>query len=109
MTPLRISIIVALALLGGCSALSTTGQDYAGVNFADVTLPNGEHWLVAGGKDETDTTFTIERASGDKVTYTTAYADATTPLSKVIEGQAARQERLISLLLQVINVPAPTP
>ena len=36
-----LTIPFVLLALAGCSFLSTTGEDYAGVNFANVTLPNG--------------------------------------------------------------------
>lgn len=85
---------------------SCANQQYAGLNTASVTAPNGETWTVISGKDQTNTVLDITR--GDvTVHYASAKEDATAALSAVLQQQAAIISQFISAVVPLIPKPVP--
>lgn len=98
----RIAILAALVVSVGACA----NQQYPGVNYAEVTLPGGEHWLVAGGKDETNVNFEVTTSpdGSRSVRYSAEEASA----SAVIAKMAEQQSQWIRLITTVLS-PRPMP
>jgi len=95
---MRIFIVVAaLGLLGACA-----NQRYAGINLGEVTTPNGEHWLIAGGKDETNVSFEVKRPDGTTATYHADNADASTVIKALAEANAAQFQALNQALTSIL-------
>ena len=92
---LRLSA-VALTALAGCA-----NQQYGGINYGDVTMPNGEHWIVAGGKDETNVTFEVTRPDGTKARYSAESANSSVVLAEMAKIQAQQLQLLGALLAKV--------
>lgn len=96
----RAIIIVALLAIGGC-----TSQQYAGINYGEVTTPDGEHWIIAGGKDETNVSFKVTRPDGTTADYHADNADSST----VIKAMTEQYSRLMAQSLQMIKALMPAP
>jgi len=96
------TLVVALVLLvAGCA-----NQQYAGINYGEVTMPNGENWKIAGGKEETNVSFKVTRADGTTAEYTAENANGAAVLAEMAKIQAQQLDILTGLLLKV---PAATP
>lgn len=85
-------------LLPVVALTACANQQYAGINYGDVTLPNGEHWVIAGGKDETNVSFEVVRADGTTARYSAENADASTVIAKLAEIQAQQLQILSQLI-----------
>ncbi|QLH38948.1 MAG: hypothetical protein HWD60_08385 [Defluviicoccus sp.] len=90
---------LAIGLLSGCA-----NSQYAGVNYGEAILPDGEHWKIAGGKDETNVSFEVTRVDGTNIKYTADNADSSAVLAKLAAVQQ-QQLQLISTLITKLPVP----
>ncbi|MFZ1744107.1 MAG: hypothetical protein WAT93_14745 [Pontixanthobacter sp.] len=86
-------------ILAGCA-----NQQYAGVNYGDVTLPNGEHWIIAGGKDETNVSFEVKRADGTTAKYVAESANASAVMAEMVKLQS-QQMQMMQTLVGLVPVP----
>ena len=84
----RTAILVALSAIAGCA-----NQQYAGINYGEVTMPNGENWKIAGGKEETNVSFKVTpSAAGNLLVHVGAargdhsYPCTTTNTTKILDG-----------------------
>jgi hypothetical protein len=91
--------ILALIALAGCA-----NQQYAGVNYGEVTTPGGEHWIIAGGKDETNVSFEVTRPDGTKATYSAENADASTVMAEMVKLQT-QQMQMMQTLMGLVSIP----
>lgn len=91
--------VLALMALAGCA-----NQQYAGVNYGEVTTPNGEHWIIAGGKDETNVSFEVKRTDGTKVTYSAENASGSAVMAELIKLQG-QQMQMMQTLVGLVPVP----
>lgn len=98
--------LIALTALAGCA-----NQQYAGVNYGEVTTPSGEHWIIAGGKDETNVNFEVTRPDGTTASYHADNADASSALKAALEGNAAIMTQMQNTLNLLIakGLPLPLP
>lgn len=97
----------ALLMVGGCSQLSTTGENFAGVNYGEYHSAEGERWIIAGGKDGTNVSLKVE--VGDKtITYSADNLDATSVLAQANKAQQERIDALTTFILSTIS-PVPGP
>jgi len=92
----RTAILVASLAIAGCA-----NQQYAGINYGEVTMPNGEHWKIAGGKEETNVSFKVSRADGTTATYSAENANGAAVLAEMAKIQAQQLDILTGLLLRV--------
>jgi hypothetical protein len=96
-------VIAAFGLLAACA-----NQQYAGVNYGEVMDPNGEHWIIAGGKDETNVKFEVKRPDGTVATYSAENADASTVIKQMATLVEAQTQALSGALAALLaRVPAP--
>jgi len=93
-------LVAAVLAVGGC-----TNQQYAGINYGEVITPDGEHWIIAGGKDETNVSFKVTRPDGTTADYHADNADAST----VINAMTEQYSRLMAQSLQMIQALMTTP
>jgi hypothetical protein len=91
--------IIAAGTLAGCA-----NQQYAGINYGEVTTPNGEHWIIAGGKNETNVTFEATRPDGTTAKYTAENADASAVMAELVKVQA-QQMQMMQALMGLVSVP----
>ena len=97
---LKIACVAGAVLaLSGCA-----NSQYAGVNYGEATLQDGEKWTVVGGKDETNISFEVTRADGTKVAYKADSADSSAVLAKLAEVQQ-QQLQLLGAIVTKIPVP----
>lgn len=92
---------LAIGLLSGCA-----NTQYAGVNYGEAQLPDGERWTVVGGKDETNISFEVTRTDGTKVKYSADNADSSSVLAKLAEVQQ-QQLQLLGALITKMPMPLP--
>jgi hypothetical protein len=92
----RTAILVALLAIAGCA-----NQQYAGINYGEVTMPDGENWKIAGGKEETNVSFKVTRADGTTAEYTAENANGAAVLAEMAKIQAQQLDILTGLLLKV--------
>jgi PBP1b-binding outer membrane lipoprotein LpoB len=88
--------LIALVVLAGCA-----NQQYAGVNYGDVTLPGGERWIIVGGKDETNVEFEVTRADGTTARYSAENANSSVVLAEMAKVQAQQLQILSELLSKI--------
>jgi uncharacterized lipoprotein YajG len=93
---------IAIPLLGILALAGCASQQYAGINYGDVTLPNGEHWVIAGGKDETNVGLDITRNADGSAT--TSYHADNADASTVIKAQADAMATMMQSLQQTMQL-----
>lgn len=98
---MRFLAILAALALAGCA-----NQQYAGLNYGEVIAPNGEHWIIAGGKDETNVSFEVKRADGTTATYHADNADASTVIKAMTDQYSAVMTQMLSIVKALVP-PAP--
>lgn len=100
-------IVIALAL-GGCTLFSTTGEEYAGVNYGKYCKTDGTCWEIAGGKDGTNVQFHAKHNvdGSAEVTLSADNYDATSVLAQANKALAERLAVMTDLLLKLAG-PAP--
>jgi hypothetical protein len=91
--------VLALIAVAGCA-----NQQYAGVNYGEVTTPSGEHWIIAGGKDETNVTFEATRPDGTTAKYTAENANASAVMAEMVKLQA-QQMQMMQTLMGLVSLP----
>lgn len=95
---------LALVALAGCA-----NQQYAGINYGEAVLPNGEKIMIAGGKDETNVVFDLTRPDGTVVHYSAENADASTALKAIADSNRAVAEMLGGLVDRLLTSAVPAP
>ena len=95
-------MLVAAVALSGCG---TTGEQYAGVNYGEVTTSDGEHWIVAGGKNGNGVSLEITATpeGGRTVKWTAENYDASTMFAQAMDAQNERYDRIVNLLLTLVG------
>ena len=97
----RVIPIIAL-LLSGCA-----NQQYAGINYGEVVTPDGEHWIIAGGKDEQNVSFEVVRPDGTTARYSAENADASTVIKAMADANARMVETVAGILQRLAPPVAP--
>lgn len=97
-------VLAAVMLLAGCA-----NQQYGGLNYGELETPDGEHWKIVGGKDETNVSLTVTRPDGTKVEYHADNADASTVMKTLAEGNVAQAEAFTKIIERLMPAPGVVP
>ena len=95
---MRIITVISLLFLASCA-------QYAGINYGELVDPNGRHWVIAGGKDETNVKFDLTMPDGTAAHYESEKADASTALKAASEASAAWAGVANKLIERIPTVP----
>jgi hypothetical protein len=94
--------LIFILMLSGCA-----NWQYAGLNYAEVTGSNGEHWIIASGKDQTNTKLNIERdVNGNVVAiYSSEKEDATAALKAAFDSLSNTIAKLTEFITSLRPAP----